>query len=57
MDLVNERPQEFYVPVTDAAMYWDNNTAIDIAYNHKIGNSSKHINVAYHLVPENVQSG
>jgi hypothetical protein len=31
--------------------------AIDITYNHTIGNRSKHIDVAYHLVSENVESG
>jgi hypothetical protein len=30
---------------------------IDIAYNHKIGNRSKHIDVTYHLGCENVESG
>jgi hypothetical protein len=49
--------EELNMPVTSAAMFCDNKTAIDIAYNHKIGNRSKHIDVAYHLVCENVESG
>jgi hypothetical protein len=38
-------------------MFCDNKAASDIACNHKIGNRSKHINIAYHLVQENVESG
>jgi hypothetical protein len=49
--------EELNVPVTNAAMFCDNKAAIDIAYNHKIGDRSKHIDVAYHLVRENVESG
>jgi hypothetical protein len=45
------------VPVTNAAMFCNNKAAIDIAYNHKIGDRSKHIDVIYHLVHENVKSG
>jgi hypothetical protein len=30
---------------------------IDIIYNHKIGDRSQHINIAYYLVLENVESG
>jgi hypothetical protein len=45
------------VPVTNAAMFCDNQAAIDIIYNHKIGDRSKHIDIAYHLVCENVESG
>jgi hypothetical protein len=48
--------EELNVPVTNAAMFCDNKTAIDMAYNHKIGDRSKHINVTYHLVRENVES-
>jgi hypothetical protein len=49
--------EELNVPVTNAAMFCDNKATIDIAYNHKIGDRSKHIDVAYHLVHENVESG
>jgi hypothetical protein len=45
------------MPVTNAAMFCDDKAAIDIAYNHKIGDRSKHIDIAYHLVRENVESG
>jgi hypothetical protein len=45
------------VPVTNAAMLSNNTAAIDIAYNHNIGDRSKHIDVAYHLVHENIESG
>jgi hypothetical protein len=45
------------VGVTNAAMFWDNIATIDIAYNHKIGDRSKHMDVAYSLVCENIQSG
>jgi hypothetical protein len=45
------------VPVTNASMFCDNKAAIDLAYNHKIGDRSKHIDIAYHLVRENIESG
>jgi hypothetical protein len=45
------------VPVTNAAMFCDNKAAIDIAYDHKIGDRSKYIDIAYHLVRQNVESG
>jgi hypothetical protein len=38
-------------------MFCDNKANIDIAYIHKIGDRSKHIDVAYHLVREDVESG
>jgi hypothetical protein len=38
-------------------MFCDNKAPIDIAYNHKIVERSKHIDIAYHLVRENVESG
>jgi hypothetical protein len=43
------------VPVTTAAMFCKNKAANDITYNHKIGDGSKHIDVAYHSVHENVE--
>jgi hypothetical protein len=49
--------EELNVPVTNGGMFCDNKATIDIAYNHKIGDRSKHIDVAYHLVRENVESG
>jgi hypothetical protein len=49
--------EELNVPATNAAMFCDNKAAIDIAYNPKIGDRSKHIAIAYHLVRENVESG
>jgi hypothetical protein len=49
--------EELNVPVTNAAMFYDNNAAIDIAYNHKIVDRSKYIDIAYMLVRENVESG
>jgi hypothetical protein len=57
MDLVNEHPRRINVPVTNPGMFCDNKAAIDIAYNHKIGDRSKHIDIAYHVVRENVESG
>jgi hypothetical protein len=45
------------VPVTTAAMFCDNKAAIDIAYNHKIGDRSKDFDIAYHMVHENIESG
>jgi hypothetical protein len=38
-------------------MFCDNKTAINIAYNRKIGDQAKHINIVYHLVRENVDRG
>jgi hypothetical protein len=49
--------EELNVPVTNAAMFCDNKAAIDISYNDKIGDRSKHIDISYHLVRENVESG
>jgi hypothetical protein len=49
--------EELDVLVTNAAMFYDNKATIDIADNHQIGDRSKHLNVAYHLVHENVDSG
>jgi hypothetical protein len=49
--------EELNVAVTNAAMFCDNKAAIDIAYNHKIGDRSKYIEIAYHLVGETVESG
>jgi hypothetical protein len=48
--------EELNVPVTNATMFCDNKAAIDITYNHKIGDRSKHIDVAYYLVCENTES-
>jgi hypothetical protein len=48
--------EELNVLVTNAAIYCHNRAAIDIAYNHKIGDRSKHIDITYHLVCENVES-
>jgi hypothetical protein len=49
--------EELNMPVTNAAMFCNNKAAIDIAYNHNIGDRSKHIDIANHLVGENVESG
>jgi hypothetical protein len=49
--------EELNCPVTNAAMFCDNRAATDIAYNHIIDDRSKHIDIAYHLVHENVESG
>jgi hypothetical protein len=38
-------------------MFCDNKATIDNAYNHKMANQSKHIDVAYHLVHDNVECG
>jgi hypothetical protein len=45
------------MPVTNTAMFSDNKATIEIIYNHKIGDLSKYIDVAYYLVHENVESG
>jgi hypothetical protein len=49
--------EELNMPVTNAAMFCDNKAAIDIAYNHNIGDHSKHIEISYQLVYANVESG
>jgi hypothetical protein len=49
--------EDLIVPVTNAAMFYNNKSTIDIAYNHKIGDRSKYIDVAYHVVHENIESG
>jgi hypothetical protein len=47
---------ELNVPVTNAPMFYYNKAAIDIADNKKIDDRSIHIDIAYHLVHENVES-
>jgi hypothetical protein len=49
--------EELNLLVTNAAIFCDNKAAIDITYNNNIGDRSKHIDIAYHLVHENVESG
>jgi hypothetical protein len=49
--------EECNMPVPNAAMFCDNKATIDIGYNHKLGDRSKHIEVTYHLVCENMESG
>jgi hypothetical protein len=49
--------EELNVLVTNAAMYYYNKATIDIASNAKRGDRSKHIDIAYHLVRGNVESG
>jgi hypothetical protein len=49
--------EELNLLVTNAGMFCDNKAAIDIAYNHKIGDRSKHIDITYHFVHENGESG
>lgn len=48
---------ELNIPIYNNAMFCDNKAAIDIAHNHKIGDRSKHIDIAYHLVREHVEKG
>jgi hypothetical protein len=48
--------EEINVPDTNAPVFCDNKVAIDIAYNQKIGNRSKYIHVAHHLVLEKGES-
>jgi hypothetical protein len=49
--------QELDMPFTNTALL-DNNTApMDIAYNHKKGDQSKYIDVIYHKVHNNYESG
>jgi hypothetical protein len=49
--------EELNMHVTNAAILCNNMAAIHIAYNHKIGDRSQHIDIADHLVGENVESG
>jgi len=39
------------------AMFCDSNAAIDIAYNPKLNDRSKHIDVAYHFTREQIDKG
>jgi hypothetical protein len=48
--------EELNVPVTNATIFCDNKPAINIAYNHTIDDRSKQIDIANHLVCENVES-
>jgi hypothetical protein len=45
------------VPITNAAIFCNNKATIDIDYNHNIGDRSPNINIAYHFVHENIESG
>jgi hypothetical protein len=38
--------EEFIIAVNTASIFCDNNAAIDIVSNHKIGDRSKHIDIA-----------
>jgi hypothetical protein len=38
-------------------MFYDIQSTIDIAYNHKIANGSKHIDVTYQWVRDHVELG
>jgi hypothetical protein len=49
--------EELHVLVTNSIMYCYKKPTIDIAYNHIICDRSKYIDVAYHVVCENVESG
>jgi hypothetical protein len=49
--------EKFNVPFTNAAMFCNNKVTFGSPYNHKIGDRSKYINVAYYFVCETVQSG
>jgi hypothetical protein len=49
--------EELNLRVTIVAIFCHNKGAIDIIYNHKIGDRSKYIDIVYHLVCENVESG
>ena len=40
-----------------SALSCDNNGANDLAYNPRVGDSSKHINVQYHFTKELVEHG
>jgi hypothetical protein len=42
--------EELNVLVTNTTMFCDMKAIIDIAYNHKISDRSKHIDIAYHLL-------
>jgi hypothetical protein len=48
---------ELNVLVTNVPIFCDNKAAIDIAYDQKIGDRSNLIDVTYHLVHTNVESG
>jgi hypothetical protein len=48
--------QELNVPVTNTTIVCDNKTTITFAYNHKIGDRYKHINVTYYILCENIES-
>jgi hypothetical protein len=49
--------KELNMPITNTAIYCNNKATIDITENHKICDWSKPIDVAYHLVGKNVESG
>jgi hypothetical protein len=39
------------------ALFCDSNAAIDVAYNPKLNDQSKHIDVAYHFTREQIDKG
>jgi hypothetical protein len=48
--------EELDVLVTNTAMICNNKAGIDISYKHKNGLRSQHIDIAYRIVGENVES-
>jgi hypothetical protein len=49
--------EEVSVQLTNITMFCHDQPVINIVYNHKIGNRSKHIAVAHHVVHKNIESG
>jgi hypothetical protein len=49
--------EQFNVLDTNASIFCDIKATIDIAYDDKVGDRFKHINIAYQLVCENVKYG
>jgi len=39
------------------ALFCNSNAALEVAYNHKLNNQSKHINVAYHSARDQIEQG
>jgi hypothetical protein len=49
--------QELLKQDIPTALFCDSNAAIDVAYNPKLNDRSKHIDVAYHFTREQIDKG
>jgi len=49
--------QELLKKDIPTALFCDSNAAMDVAYNPKLNDRSKHIDIAYHFTEEQIEQG